>query len=149
MEVHEIWEQVKEKIKSEISPASFQTWIESTKAHEIDSDYFVVIADNLFMREWLDHRYKTQLERLLEEVTGERQEICFIVDADKEVSIPNISEEGRKLQVKYLLERYERDKKLIKQQLDLGKKVEEICVEMNVSTREDLLYVLSIIKDVT
>lgn len=148
MDIHEQWELVKNKIKSEISPSSYETWIEQTTAHPADSDHFVVIAENEFARDWLEHRYKNQLELLLQDISGEKQEICFIVDVNREPFNPNLSKEGRQLQVKYLLDRYESDKKRVKESLASGKTLEEICLEMNVLSREDLLYVLSIVNHV-
>lgn len=147
MDVHELWEEVKNKIKKEINLASYETWIKDTTAHEIVGEHFVVIADNVFMRDWLNHRYKDQLEKLLHEVLGEKKEICFIVDKSSELPLPNITKEQRQLQVKYLIDQYKKDKERVKQLIDLGKTLEEICVEMDVHSREDLVYTLSLIKE--
>ena len=61
--VHEIWKSVKNTVKVEISPVSYETWIESCKPLGIKHDKLVLLVENGLMREMIERRYLIYLQK--------------------------------------------------------------------------------------
>jgi hypothetical protein len=66
----DVWTKALDKIKSEISIPSFNTWFKSTKAEYVESTYLIYSPNN-FTTEWLYQRYSKFIMQILEEITGE------------------------------------------------------------------------------
>ncbi|MDQ0257029.1 chromosomal replication initiation ATPase DnaA [Evansella vedderi] len=144
MDIREIWNEVKSLIKVEISEPAYDTWIKETEAFRLESNKFTVSAHNEFARDWLENRYKDQLEANLQQITGEKLKLYFIL-ADRPIPSPS-SKESRRHNVEFLLEEYLKDEEQISNWLLEGKSMEDICLEMDVKTREDVNYIMSIVR---
>ncbi|MGO4347845.1 DnaA N-terminal domain-containing protein [Paenibacillus sp. MCAF9] len=66
----DVWTKALDKIQSEISIPSFNTWFKSTKAEYVESTYLIYSPNN-FTTEWLYQRYSNFIMQILEEITGE------------------------------------------------------------------------------
>ncbi|GEN35798.1 DnaA N-terminal domain-containing protein [Aneurinibacillus danicus] len=64
MDKQRLWEQVLDEMESRISKPSFETWVAKTRIETIDEEkgYIVVEAPNEFTADWLDSRYRDELE---------------------------------------------------------------------------------------
>ena len=60
-----IWERALELLKAEVSPASYETWLESTKGISLTDRLFTLEVSNSFIADWLEQRMKALLERTL------------------------------------------------------------------------------------
>lgn len=70
--VLETWDKIKEILKEEVSPVSYETWIEPCQPIEITSSKFVLMAENAFFKEMLEKRYLAYLCKAVKLVTAEK-----------------------------------------------------------------------------
>lgn len=59
----DIWEGMKNKLKEEMPPASFNTWVNPTRAVHIENSVLWIAAKNDYMRDWLKKHIKTKAEK--------------------------------------------------------------------------------------
>ena len=74
-----------------------------------------------------------------------KHHIHFVYNENDDSILSAPTKESQTFQVKFLLEEYDSDQERIREYLTGGKTLEDICLEMNVNTRQDLLYVISIV----
>ncbi|MDQ0271969.1 chromosomal replication initiator protein DnaA [Cytobacillus purgationiresistens] len=77
--IEDLWQKALANIERKISKPSFDTWLKSTKAHLLQGDTLVIKAPNEFARDWLEERYSTLISGILEDLTGEKLEVKFII----------------------------------------------------------------------
>ncbi|PKG25882.1 chromosomal replication initiator protein DnaA [Cytobacillus horneckiae] len=77
--IDDLWQKTLANIEKKISKPSFDTWLKSTKAHSLQGDTLVIKAPNEFARDWLEERYSPLISGILEELTGEKLEVKFII----------------------------------------------------------------------
>ncbi|NGP45196.1 chromosomal replication initiator protein DnaA [Bacillaceae bacterium SIJ1] len=80
----EFWERTLEKIKTKVSKPSYDTWLKSTKAYDLDRSLLTVSVPNEFARDWLEDKYTDLVAATIEEITGDALEIKFIIPQDRE-----------------------------------------------------------------
>ncbi|RST70962.1 chromosomal replication initiator protein DnaA [Siminovitchia acidinfaciens] len=80
----DLWEKVLENIEKKISKPSFDTWLKSTEAYELQGDTMTVAVPNEFARDWLEGRYTKLISKLLYELVGENLNVKFIIPPDAE-----------------------------------------------------------------
>ncbi|RWR08939.1 chromosomal replication initiator protein DnaA [Siminovitchia fortis] len=80
----DLWEKVLEKIEKKISKPSFDTWLKSTEAYELQGDIMTIAVPNEFARDWLEGRYTDLISKILYELVGENLNIKFIIPPDAE-----------------------------------------------------------------
>ncbi|WP_144461604.1 chromosomal replication initiator protein DnaA [Siminovitchia fortis] len=80
----DLWEKVLEKIEKKISKPSFDTWLKSTEAYELQGDIMTIAVPNEFARDWLEGRYTDLISKILYELIGENLNIKFIIPPDAE-----------------------------------------------------------------
>jgi|SRR5699024_8184716 len=79
MDVEQLWSEVLERIQQRIQKASYDTWFKNTKAVEMKDNLLMIETANEFQRDWLENRYKEQVEELLYVLTGERLKASFTI----------------------------------------------------------------------
>ncbi|GAA0315547.1 hypothetical protein GCM10008931_03780 [Oceanobacillus oncorhynchi subsp. oncorhynchi] len=82
----DIWGKVLEKLSSDLSKPSFDTWLKNTTV-EWDEDELTVFAANEFTIDWLETQYSERIGEAVKEVTGEDYIICFAVEEKNADSI--------------------------------------------------------------
>ncbi|CEI82858.1 Chromosomal replication initiator protein DnaA [Oceanobacillus oncorhynchi] len=65
----DIWGKVLEKLSSDLSKPSFDTWLKNTTV-EWDEDELTVFAANEFTIDWLETQYSERIGEAVKEVTG-------------------------------------------------------------------------------
>lgn len=90
--IADLWDQTLKYIQKKVSKPSFETWLKSTQAHDIEENTVIIHAPNEFARDWLENRYTVLISEALKEVTGAELDVKFI--------IPAIEEEEEKRAVK-------------------------------------------------
>lgn len=79
----DIWKKVLEKISSQISKPSFNTWFKNTSA-ELEDDVLTIYSSNAFTIDWLETNYSTLITDAIKEVAGEDYSIRFEVTEENE-----------------------------------------------------------------
>ena len=97
----QIWDQVLERLQLQLSRPTFETWIKSTSAQELENNCLVIRTPNPFARNWLQKYYITTITEVVEEILGQAVEIQLTAttgddnesndDLDIEWSLPVIS----------------------------------------------------------
>lgn len=80
--LNDLWDQVLKSIEKKVSKPSFETWLKSTKAHHIEGDTIIIKAPNEFARDWLEGRYTHLIADSLEDITGSKLDVKFIIPPD-------------------------------------------------------------------
>lgn len=77
--IEELWIAALSKIEKKISKPSFDTWLKSTEAKELNGDTLIVNVPNEFARDWLEGRYTKLITDILLELTGAELTAKFII----------------------------------------------------------------------
>ncbi|WP_274365072.1 chromosomal replication initiator protein DnaA [Paenibacillus thermotolerans] len=85
----EIWQNVLQVLQTKVSRPSFDTWLKSTRADQINETALVICAPNNFAREWLETRYTRLIENAVLEVTGFEVEVKVVTEEDRDVPAGN------------------------------------------------------------
>jgi chromosomal replication initiator protein len=89
--IADLWNKALATIETKISKPSFETWLKSTKAHNLQGDTLTVTAPNEFARDWLEERYSQLIAGILYEITGEELGVRFIIpqnQREEEINLP-------------------------------------------------------------
>jgi chromosomal replication initiator protein len=73
-----IWEQVLALMAEEIIKPIFDTWIKSTVPLSMTETTFEIGAPSQFMRDWIETRYKTKFQTIIQQVTQQPLDVKFI-----------------------------------------------------------------------
>ena len=84
MDNSELWSRVLEKIKSEISSLSYETWFAETKLYKIEHETAIIIVPYPFHKRHLEENYKKLLNSLFIEEIGENLELEFLIEEEIE-----------------------------------------------------------------
>lgn len=77
--IHDLWDEILNKLQKKISKPSFETWLSQTKAKELVENTFYVSVPSEFTKNWLDQRYTKIIGNLLYEITGAKLSVKFII----------------------------------------------------------------------
>ncbi|WP_240376325.1 chromosomal replication initiator protein DnaA [Bacillus piscicola] len=77
--ISDLWDQTLEVMQKKVSKPSYETWLKFTKASEIQEDVIIITAPNEFARDWLENRYSTFISETLEDITGAKLQIKFVI----------------------------------------------------------------------
>jgi chromosomal replication initiator protein len=73
------WEQVLERLQLQLSRPTFETWIKSATAEELDDKRLVICTPNTFARSWIQKYYIKAIADVVEELLGHPVEIHISV----------------------------------------------------------------------
>ena len=74
-----LWQETLEKLKSELSKPSFETWLSSTRLLHIDGDTLIISVPNEFAKDWLESRYAPLIRSSVQSVLGHSVSLRFII----------------------------------------------------------------------
>ncbi|MGD2183656.1 chromosomal replication initiator protein DnaA [Lusitaniella coriacea] len=87
MSPKQLWSQVLERLKEQLTQPTFETWVKTAKAVELTDTYVVICAPNPFARNWLQKHYIQLIAGAVEEILGQPREIRLTtVQADSMVA---------------------------------------------------------------
>src|SRR5690625_4662891 len=66
----ELWAEVLNHIEKKVAKPSFDTWLKTTEAIEINKDQIIVHAPNEFTRDWLENSYTGMISETINVLTG-------------------------------------------------------------------------------
>ncbi len=85
----EVWEKVKDLIKSKVHPQTFETWFKPTQGITVSGDSLTIEVPNGFFKDWLLDHHLELIKGALKESSGENLNLEFSV-VDHVVSKPVI-----------------------------------------------------------
>ncbi|RSL29621.1 chromosomal replication initiator protein DnaA [Salibacterium salarium] len=94
--ITDLWNQTLSVIQQKVSKPSFETWLKSTKATELQDDTIIITAPNEFARDWLENRYSTLISDTLQDITGAELHVKFIIPDTGEEDHISVEQEIKK-----------------------------------------------------
>jgi len=74
---NEIWDQIKQSIRSDIPKSEFKTWLSQASLLEINPELAVIEVPNKFVASWLSENYSEYIRQLLRDIVGARPAIRY------------------------------------------------------------------------
>ncbi|MFZ3132536.1 MAG: chromosomal replication initiator protein DnaA [Desulfosporosinus sp.] len=74
-----LWQETLEKLKTELSKPSFETWFSSTRLFLIDDDTVIISVPNEFAKDWLESRYASLIRSAIQSIIGHSISLRFII----------------------------------------------------------------------
>ena len=85
--LEKLWNQVLERLQLQLSRPTFETWIKTASAEQLDNNCLVIRTLNPFARNWLQKYYLKTIADVVQDILGHAVEINFTVAAgDEDVS---------------------------------------------------------------
>ena len=81
--LNQLWHNTLRNIETKLSKPSFDTWISQTEALSFSDDTLTVVAPNEFVRDWLENRYMSFIQEAVEDETGMKVNIKFILPEEE------------------------------------------------------------------
>jgi chromosomal replication initiator protein len=78
LHIQELWARTLDVMQEKISRPSFETWLKSTKAIDMQEDMLIISAPNDFSKERLQSHYDDLIRDTLEEISGTPIRVRFI-----------------------------------------------------------------------
>ncbi|MGQ4650219.1 chromosomal replication initiator protein DnaA [Lyngbya aestuarii] len=82
-----LWSQVLERLQLQLSQPTFETWIKTTSAEQLENNCLLIRTPNPFARNWLQKHYVPTIAKVVEEVLGQPVEICFTTTTEENDSM--------------------------------------------------------------
>ncbi len=86
-----LWNQILERLQVQLSRPSFETWIKTARAEQLENNCLIVSAPNPFARNWLQKYYREILADAVAEILGYPVEIYLTVAGGNETGGSNDS----------------------------------------------------------
>ncbi|MEO8893324.1 MAG: chromosomal replication initiator protein DnaA [Coleofasciculaceae cyanobacterium] len=82
--LEKLWSQVLERLQLQLSRPTFETWIKTASAEQLDNNCLVIRTLNPFARNWLQKYYVKTISDVVQDILGKTVEISFTVAAGDE-----------------------------------------------------------------
>ncbi|MFB2835408.1 chromosomal replication initiator protein DnaA [Floridanema evergladense] len=79
-----LWSQVLERLQVQLSRPTFETWIKTAAAEQLENNCLVIRTPNPFARNWLQKYYIKTIADVVQDILGHPVEIYFTIDQGKE-----------------------------------------------------------------
>ncbi|MEG3976987.1 chromosomal replication initiator protein DnaA [Microcoleus sp. herbarium8] len=79
-----LWKQILERLQVQLSRPSFETWIKTARAEQLENNCLIVSAPNPFARNWLQKYYREILADAVEEILGYPVDIYLTIAGGNE-----------------------------------------------------------------
>ncbi|MEG4227098.1 chromosomal replication initiator protein DnaA [Microcoleus sp. N9_B2] len=86
-----LWNQILERLQVQLSRPSFETWIKTATAEQLENNCLIVSAPNPFARNWLQKYYREILADAVEEILGYPVDIYLTIAGGNETGGSNDS----------------------------------------------------------
>lgn len=84
--IDSLWSQVLERLQIELSRPTFETWIKTASAKQLENNCLVIITPNPFARNWLQKYYINTIAHVVADILGHPVEIYITLDRGDEVA---------------------------------------------------------------
>ncbi len=82
----QLWSQVLERLQLQLSRPTFETWIKTASAEQLEDNCLVIRTPNPFARNWLQKYYIKTIANVVEDILGQPVEIHLTVAAGEDNS---------------------------------------------------------------
>lgn len=82
--LEKLWNQVLERLQLQLSRPTFETWIKTASAEQLENNCLVIRTLNPFARNWLQKYYVKTIADVVEDILGQAVEINFTVASGDE-----------------------------------------------------------------
>ncbi len=82
MNTDQVWQSALGQLRTQMTRATFDTWMKGTRIVSHDQDNLVIGTKNPFAKDWLENRLYTTINRTVANIMGQPITIKFIVDAE-------------------------------------------------------------------
>ncbi|HEV8635499.1 MAG TPA: chromosomal replication initiator protein DnaA [Chloroflexota bacterium] len=84
MTPRQVWQAALAELQGTMTPATFETWVKNTVAADAlgaaEPGWFTIAAPNTFAKEWLDTRFRRQIETTLARILGHPTRLEVVVE---------------------------------------------------------------------
>jgi chromosomal replication initiator protein len=84
--IDNLWSQVLKRLQLELSRPTFETWIKTASAEQLENNCLVIITPNPFARNWLQKYYIKTIANVVQDILGHPVEIYITVAKGDEAS---------------------------------------------------------------
>ncbi|MBD1898552.1 chromosomal replication initiator protein DnaA [Trichocoleus sp. DQ-A3] len=84
--LEQLWSQVLERLQLQLSRPTFETWIKTASAQELENNCLVICTPNPFARNWLQKYYIKTIADVVQDILGQPVEIHITVAKGNEIS---------------------------------------------------------------
>ncbi|MEM7345058.1 MAG: DnaA N-terminal domain-containing protein [Chloroflexota bacterium] len=87
----QIWTTVLGQLQTQMTQATFETWLKETHIVSLDENEMVIEAKSTFAKDWLENRLLTTIKRTVTTILGRPVKISFIAKStgDEIISLPS------------------------------------------------------------
>ena len=75
--LEKLWNQVLERLQVQLSEPTFETWIKTATAEQLENDCLIIRTPNPFARNWLQKHYINTIAEVVRDILGHPVEIYF------------------------------------------------------------------------
>lgn len=79
-----LWNQVLDRLQAQLSRPTFETWIKTARAEQLENDCLIVSTPNPFARNWLQKYYVKTIADTVSEILGYPVDIYLTISGDGE-----------------------------------------------------------------
>ena len=83
-ESNNLWKKILKEVKYQVDEQTFQTWFSKTRQFSFVNNTLTIRTQTKFFADWLDQHYKSILEEIAYNLTGNNIEINFIGTSNKQ-----------------------------------------------------------------
>ncbi len=88
----QLWSQVLERLQIQLSRPTFETWIKTASAQQLDNNCLVICTPNPFARNWLQKYYIKTIAEVVQDILGKPMAIQIVVAKGSDGSSEDDSE---------------------------------------------------------
>lgn len=77
------WENILDKLRNELSKASFDTWLSSTKLVSFVNNRLTISVSNEFAKDWLESRYSALIKSTVQNYLNRPVALTFVVEQEQ------------------------------------------------------------------
>ncbi len=88
--LEQFWHQVLQKLQSQLSTPTFETWIKSSNVQQLENNRLVIATPNIFVRNWLQKYYTHTIANVVQEILGYPIEIVLTVAGNNDDIFDNL-----------------------------------------------------------
>lgn len=89
LSLESLWSQVLERLQEKLTRPTFETWIKTASAQQLENNCLVICTPNPFARNWLQKYYIKTIVGVVEEILGHAVEVQITVAKDNGVTSLN------------------------------------------------------------
>ena len=79
MNPRKVWQAALGELELQVSRSTFNTWLSGASLVACETDEYIIGVNSDFVRDWLEARMRTTIERTVAGIVGEKVVVSFVV----------------------------------------------------------------------